>query len=81
MRFPFVNKRDMFNIHNINVKLQDNYVDMRLIYLFMKDNYDNRQEIMSTFVLFMSTCDKTMLTFSILKSISYMSKVLSHVFT
>lgn len=41
MRLPFVNMRDIFNIHNIYVKLEDNYVNMQLIYLIIEDNYNN----------------------------------------
>lgn len=56
------NMRDIFMIHNIYVKLQDNYVIMQLIYLIINNDYDCLQNNMSTCVLFMSTCYKTMLT-------------------
>lgn len=75
MRLPFVNIRDIFNIHNIYDKLQDTYFTMQLIHLIINDNM---QDIMSTVVLFISTCDKTKFICSILKSISYISKLLSH---
>lgn len=56
------NMRDICMIHNIYVKFQDNYVIMQLIYLIINNDYDCMQNIMSTCVLFMSTCYKTMLT-------------------
>lgn len=57
MRLPFVNMRGIFKFHNIYVKLQDNYVIMHFIYLIINDDYDNMQNIISTCVLCMSTCD------------------------
>lgn len=60
MRLPFVNMRDIFKFHNIYVKLQNNYVIMHFKYLIINDDYDNMQKIISTCVLYMSTCDYTM---------------------
>lgn len=57
MRLPFVNMRGIFKFHNIYVKLQDNYVIMHFVYLIINDDYDNMQNIISTCVLYMSTCD------------------------
>lgn len=57
MRLPFVNMRGIFKFHNIYVKLQDNYGIMHFVYLIINDDYDNMQNIISTCVLYMSTCD------------------------